>query len=770
MIFHKVNYIYNRILIQAKKHTSDMKKKKTKGRKIVKSVFVFLIIVIIVVLTSATTLLFVVGSDITVNSETLNNRGSRLTVLNAQGNKIDTSSVVHEYANYNEINLNIINAFVALEDKRFFEHNGIDIKRIIGATVSNIKAGKIKEGASTITQQLIKNTHLTREQTIKRKLTEAKLAIKLEKEYSKEQILEWYLNAIYFGNGIYGIKGASKRFFNKLPNEVSLREAAALAGVVKNPSKYSPITNFENSVGRADLVLKLMYENGFISESDYNSASDETLKINEENPEIYSAPYIQAVLDEAVRLLGVSENDLIYQEYTIKTYFSEFDQRTLFDRYMMEEYFIANENGQRPSSSALLINNDTRGISAYYTNQPYSVYKLMRQPASAIKPFVVYAPAYEYGIISPITPILDEPIDIDGYSPQNYDKTYHGYVSAKQALMYSYNIPAVKIMNYTGIDKSISVAQNFGINFAVEDKNLAVALGAMTYGVNMVDFCGAYATLANNGLYTKAGFISEIINSKGQTVYKRNEISVRSVSEETAYLINSVLLECAKSGTAKKLSHLPYEIAAKTGTGSNGNDAWCMSYTTEYTLGIWYGNLSNNQRSALNSTVTGGSYPAILTRDIYSDIYIDKKPRNFTIPEGVEKLKIDNYYLESEQKVLLAPDYLSDSEYTEEWFSKKYSPSEYSTPAAPSFSDFSITIEDKKVKIEFKASSRYSYEIYRMPLLSESSLLASYENLNEQIVFVDEDPPYYTPTEYYIVVYAEDESLGTVIRKTIFIL
>ena len=770
MIFHKVNYIYNRIFFQAEMHTSDMKKKKTKGKRIIKSVFVFLVITIIVVLTSATTLLFVIGSDITVNSDTLNNSGSRLTVLNAQGNKIDTSSVVHEYSNYNEISVNIINAFVALEDKRFFEHKGIDVKRIVGATVNNIKAGEIREGASTITQQLIKNTHLTREQTIERKITEAKLAIQLEKQYNKEQILEWYLNAIYFGNGIYGIKGASKRFFNKLPEEVTIREAAILAGVVKNPTRYSPLTNSDNSIMRANLVLKIMYENSFINESEYNQASKETVNIYDTNSEIYSAPYIQAVLDEAVNLLGVSENDLIYQEYTIKTYFSENEQRDLFDRYQMEEYFLPNDNGVRPSSSALLINNETRGVSAYYTNQPYSVFKLMRQPASAIKPFVVYAPAFEYGVIAPITPILDEPIEIDGYSPQNYDKTYHGYVSAKKALMYSYNVPAVKILSYTGIEKSVDLAEQFGLNFAQEDENLAIALGAMTYGVNLLDFTGAYSTIANNGLYKKAGFISEIINSKGQTVYKRNNYSVQVISEDTAYLLSDALMECAKSGTAKKLSYLPFQIAAKTGTSSNGNDAWNMSYTTEHTLGIWYGNISNNQSSALNSTVTGGTYPSILARDIYSDIYSNNKPSNFSIPAGVQKLKIDKYYLETEQKILLAPEYLNPSEFTEEWFSKKYSPMEYSTPTVPSVTDFSITTENKKVKIEFLASSRYSYEIYRMPLLSNSTLLTTYEGENGNILFIDEDPPYLIPTEYYIVVYAEDETLGTVIRKTVFIL
>ena len=457
-------------------------------------------------------------------------------------------------------------AFISIEDKDFYKHNGLNKKRIIKAIINNLKSMSLKEGASTISQQLIKNTHLSNEKTFERKLKEMVLTKKLEKNFSKDEILESYLNIIFFGNNCYGLESASKYYFNKDAEDLNLNESCTLAGMIKSPSKYSPILHYENSVQRRNLVLSEMEKDGKISIDEKINTQNQpiTLDITQKNQNKLNT-YSQASIDEASKILKIPAKQIAIAGYKIHTYLNTEKQTALKNALENNEY-------ENIDNAGIVIDSTTHGVTAFQGNSNFKVLDLKRQPASCLKPLLVYAPALNEGVVSPSTQILDEPIKIGSYSPSNVNKKFSGYISVTDAVKNSINIPAIKVLSYIGIDTGKQYAQKLGIDFDEQDDSYALALGGMTYGVNIKDLATAYTTFANNGEFSDSTFIQYITDKNNKLVYIHKPISQMVFREDSAYLMTNILQETAKSGTSRKLSTITNtEIASKTGTVGKKN-------------------------------------------------------------------------------------------------------------------------------------------------------------------------------------------------------
>lgn len=542
------------------------------------------------------------------------------------------------YVRYDDLNKHTVDAFVAIEDKRFFSHNGIDYRRFASALVSNIKAGKFREGASTITQQLIKNTHLSGEKTIKRKLNEMRLARRLESVYDKKQILESYCNILYFGSGIQGLGTASKIMFGKSAQELTIAESAALAAIINNPSKYSPYKNIENLNKRKNLVLSEMLKQKKITNDEFASASDEVLEFNN----FRQTQFVNGVIKDACKRLNCSEKQLFAQNYTLNTSFEPSivdSARQILNAKLNCKY----------AARILVLKNETGAIVCDETNRNNYINE-KRSPASTIKPFVSYAPALESGY-NPLSQINDEPTSFGDYSPHNYRDIYRGYQSLKDCLIYSSNIAAVSLLNDIGIECGKSTAAACGLSFANNDDTLAIALGGMTNGVTLIDLANAYRTFANGGIHSAPRYLSSADNDIGMELCRPVDMKKVAVRDDTAYLITDMLMECARRGTAKKLKYIG-NIAAKTGTNGdkNGNrDCYCIAYTPVYTIAVWYGSEDN---VPIENSMTGATCSAdIAELSKLCDLGTDKE---FAMPDSVAYYDIDDLELRTTHNVYLA--------------------------------------------------------------------------------------------------------------------
>jgi len=533
------------------------------------------------------------------------------------------------------------NAFIAKEDKRFFKHNGIDYIRILGALKSNILSGEYKEGGSTITQQLIKNTHLTQEKTIKRKLKEIKLAKELEKEFSKEEILNHYLDTVYFGNGINGISGAALYYFNKSAKDLTIAESAILSGIISAPSVYNPVNNLSLSQEKGKMVVNLMEEQGYITESEKQAAIIEidNISIYKNKPSFLT--YLQMAENEALEILKVKKLPL-NSNIEIKTYLNINLQKELEKITESEKTKAFASGGTMPGIASMVLDNNSGGIVAFTGESAHNLYTLKRQPASTIKPVLVYGPAFEYGSYSPASYINDEYININGYSPTNATKKYYGLTTIRDNIARSTNVPAVKLLHEIGIEKSKKYASSLGITFHENDNNLALALGGFTEGVTLKELATSYMAIANGGKYQNSGFVKEIIIN-GKQVYHRESNPVQAVSAESAYLITDSLKSTASYGTARKLNTLNIPIASKTGTNYvNGNnvDGFNVSYTTQHTFLSWIGELGESG-SSNDSLYNGSTYPTIIVKKAAEFLYKNNKPQDFVMPSGIQKINLD---------------------------------------------------------------------------------------------------------------------------------
>lgn len=672
-----------------------------------KFIKVFLIILFICILACLIGVAFYISSiyvsarAMPLNKEALSSPYISLQVFDSENRPIKEDNEINKaVVNISNISDSTKNAFISIEDKSFYNHHGVNYKRIFKAMINNLKARSLKEGASTITQQLVKNTQLTSEKTFERKIKEIALAQRLEKNYTKDEILELYLNVIYFGNNCYGIENASNYYFSKDAKYLSLEESAMLAGLIKSPAKYSPIKNYDNALSRRNLVLKEMYQDKCISASEYNLAKNSPINLNINNqPKNKLNSYSQASIDEAEEVLGIPARQIALKGYKIYTYQNSEKQEAL-DEALKKQNISSDYAG-------IVIDNEGHSIVAYNGNSIFKILDAKRQPGSCIKPILVYGPALNEDIIYPCSQLLDEKTTISDYTPKNVGGVYRGYVSARDALSKSINIPAVKVLSYVGIDKAKAYAEHMGIEFDAKDDSYTLALGGMTYGVNIKDLAGAYSSFANNGSYSKPRFISFITDKNNKLIYINKPKTEQVMREDSAYLLTDMLRTCAKTGTAKKLASLGIDIASKTGTVGKKNskqnlDAWNVSYTKDQTCAVWLGNLDNSPID-----YAGGNQPTEIVKNYFSLV---SDISTFDRPSSIVERDIDETELNENHRIMLANVYMPERYKHKELFSSLNLPSDISEKFTKIDDvNFASKVENDSAVITFDAKNYLTY-------------------------------------------------------------
>ncbi|MBQ7306903.1 MAG: transglycosylase domain-containing protein, partial [Clostridia bacterium] len=582
-----------------------------------------------------------------INKLVLSN--SKITLYDNLNNPLTAYADNQKHIKITELNDYTKNAFISIEDKNFYNHNGINPKRMVKALFTNIKNGYIKEGASTISQQLIKNTHLKNEKTIKRKIKEIMLTTKLENSMSKDDILETYLNIIYFGNSSYGIESASLNYFNKSAKDLSISESALLAGLIKSPNTYSPLNNMEKAITRRNLVLSQMKKDGYITDTEYQKAINEDIVLSKNN--LIVSIYEQGALNEACEILALSEKSISEYGYKIYTYLDNTLQNDL-DNITQDYSFYHKNSFNNIADSQAIIMDKNGHILAYSGKSNLNLAKLQRSPASTLKPILCYTPALEKNLISPASIINDEKININGYSPNNVGNTFSGNVSVRYAIEKSLNIPSVKTLQMIGIENGKNFAKRVGIEFDKNDTNYALALGAMTKGIKFKDLVGSYTMFLNSGYFSKPTFIKKIEDSFGRPIFINNDLKEKVIKSETAYLMTDMLKSSTKNGTSKRLGDLPFDVAGKTGTQGIKNtnlntDAYSIAYTQDHLFGVWLGNPSGDNKFNLEGSNNGGTYATSMLKAIIKNTYKNEYPSSFNIPSNIEKVELDSILLKN---------------------------------------------------------------------------------------------------------------------------
>jgi penicillin-binding protein 1A len=563
------------------------------------------------------------------------------------------------YAKYDEIPGRMIEAIIAIEDTSFFEHFGINVGAIFRALAKDIKAGKKVEGASTITQQLVKNVLLTREKRIERKIKEIFISIKLERILTKEEILERYLNEVYLGHGYYGVKTAANGYFRKNLNELTLKEMAMIVSLPKAPSFYNPIRRYEHNIARANAVLRRMHDLGWINHSTYKKSMAERPKVYNDTRTKNLAPY---VIDVAKADLEKRFKDLSYGGYRIKLSIDLEAQKIAKDslKYGYEKIkkIINDENETKELNGAMVtIDSKTGDILALVGGVNYEISNFNRATqskrsiGSAIKPFI-YQLALNIGY-NPATKIPDisrtyklkeaeaggENLDLneseynesDYWKPQNYEKNTLGLVSLRYALIHSRNLATINLVNSLGLDSVIRGMYAFGFNKIPH--NLSLSLG--TVGANLIKFSEEYTIFSNYGQKVKPRLILEIQNIKKELDIKNQVESIFVIEPKQAYLMVDILKDVVKKGTGRNARVKGIEIAGKTGTTNDFVDAWFCGFTPSTQTIVWFGNDNN---TPLAKKMSGGKASAPVFKRFYTE-YLKIHPelkRKFEIPEGIK--------------------------------------------------------------------------------------------------------------------------------------
>ena len=587
------------------------------------------------------------------------------------------------WVSISELQPSTVYAFISAEDARFFEHEGVDVIRIAGAIVADIKAGSYVQGASTISQQLIKLSHLTSEKTISRKAEEAALAYEMERQYSKEDILEMYLNYVYFGGGYYGIEAAAEGYFGVHASDLTLDQSAMLAGILKSPSGYAPHINYAASINRRNNILRLMQDYGYITDDEKKQAAAKRPTILHDKNEEYSGYYTDAVTKSAAALMGITVDELIRGGYNIYSAMDSDIQHYCEEMFKNGELFPAED-----SEAAIVVLEPSTGmVVAMVGGRSYTggisfnrATDIRRQPGSVIKPVIAYAPAFEYLNYTAADMILDEETTFADYTPSNYGNKYYGWVTVREAVTKSLNVPAVKTLSAVGVYRAKDFAKRCGIEFDDKDDSLALALGGFTYGVSPLQIAGAYSCFASGGIYNTPTLIKKITDRNGLTVYEYRQDSRRVMSEANAYILTSMLKSVVTEGTGHRLNTLDIPIAGKTGTVglANGNrDAWMAGYTPEYTAVVWQG-YDSDRLGLLPSSATGGTYPALMLYELFNHIYPDGRSGDFEKPESVKQYSIDAKTLKKQHKVVLANAMTPQSSRVTEYFTEETAPEDVS--------------------------------------------------------------------------------------------
>ncbi len=545
------------------------------------------------------------------------------------------------YVKYKDIPPHLIEALVAIEDTSFFEHGGINFEAIFRALLKDIKAMKLVEGASTLTQQLIKNTILTRKKTLSRKLKEAILAYKIESVLTKEQILERYLNQVYFGHGYYGVRTASLGYFNKDLNELSLKEIAMLVGLPKAPSSYDPTKHIDLSISRANRVINRLFKLGWIDKKTYKKALDEHPIVFDNTLSKNRAPY---VVDEAIKRASKKFTDLktggykIYLGIDLKL--QQLARKSLKVGYdgILTRYKDANTS--LLNGAMVVLDNKTGDVLAMVGGIDYQkshfnrATQSRRQPGSSFKPFI-YLDALNLGYngqtkIPDISRVYVDKKRDKKWKPKNYEENFEGLITLENALVHSRNLATINLLSALGMDSVYKDLSKEG--FKKIPYNLSMALGS--FGISPYDFAGFYTTFSNYGVRVKPRLITKIIN-------KFDEVEINNVKEKKittpsqAFLMIDIMKQVVKRGTGRKARVKGIETAGKTGTTNKYIDAWFCGFTPDIEVLTWFGNDDNSpmKRGETGGRSAGPAFANFVKN--YIKLYPQTK-RKFDIPKGVK--------------------------------------------------------------------------------------------------------------------------------------
>lgn len=569
------------------------------------------------------------------------------------------------YIEYEDIPIYVKQAIISTEDKRFYKHNGIDYRGIMRAVVAMIQDGEVTQGGSTITQQLARTVFLSNERTWERKIEEMYIAVELEKKYSKEEILEFYLNNVYFANGYYGIEAAAQGYFGTDVSHLSLSQMIYLCAIPNNPTLYNPLTHADKTQARRDRILKSMLEDQVISESSYQTAVAEQIKTTEpeEIKNNYAETYTYYCATRALMEL---------EDFEFQTVFSDDEEKTAYDREYQSLYDTCNKKlftgGYRIYTSldldaqsqlqtsvdevlagfgeksdegiyelqgaAVCIDNTTGMVRAiiggrsqddvegYTLNRAFQSF---RQPGSAIKPLIVYTPALERGY-TPDTTVVDEPI-ADG--PVNGDGTYSGAMSLRQAVARSKNTIAWKIFEELTPEVGISYLEAMGFsNLDANDKRLPASIGGFTNGVSPLEMAKGYATIKNDGGYRNPTCIMKITDADGEVIYQADQTASVIYKENACRQMTDMLQTVITSGTGRGYSLGMMPCAGKTGTTNDNKDGWFVGYTPYYTTSVWVGYDIPKEVPGLG----GGTYPGKIWHGFMSWLHEGLEPVDFIHP------------------------------------------------------------------------------------------------------------------------------------------
>ena len=601
-----------------------------------------------------------------------------------------TNGFKHEYVAYNEIPQQLIDAFISVEDKRFFEHNGIDRLRSAKAAANFFLFHNSSFGGSTITQQLVKNLTGNGEKTVERKLTEAFSAMDLEERYDKSEILEMYLNIINLAHGCRGIGAASRYYFSKSVGDLTLCESAAIAAITNNPSKFDPQKHPEENKARREIVLKCMLDQGYISKNDYDIALNEelSLKVADQKNETVNSWYIDAVIEDVIsdysEKYGISK-----QNAAVLLYNGGYKIYTAMDKHLqdiVDEYFQNTDNfpidaeGRSPLSSMIVINPNSGDVLAVAGNigkkrgnriQNFAT-MTKRPPGSTIKPLSVYAPAFERRLINWASIIEDSPVQ-DGQLgspwPSNANKKYIGDVTVKYSVANSLNTVAVKVLHKLGreasfdfLTKSLNI---YSLNEETDMGDASLALGQPSKGITLRELTSAY-TIFQNGIMCKSRTYYKVTDSSGRIILDNESVQKKVISDETATIMTKLLQAVVSEGTACGYIDLEdIEVAGKTGTTQYNNDKYFIGYTPNLLAGVWQGYEYPKPIDCFD-----GNYSIYIWNDVMNLIYGNTEyarteVMRFPISKNVQKLSYN-------KKSSLPPSEFDNPEDIEDgWFEVK---------------------------------------------------------------------------------------------------
>lgn len=571
-------------------------------------------------------------------------------IYDVHGNLITT---VHATENRLPVKLSQVpkdlqNAFIATEDNRFYSHHGVDPIGIMRAIWVNIAHDGVAEGGSTITQQLARNAFLTQDRTLKRKIMEAMLAIRIEQYYTKQEILEMYLNQIYFGQGAYGVQAAAHVYFGKNVQDLDLAQSAMLAGLPQSPNYYSPLTNYKAGKARQAVVLGQMVKYDYIDQATADKAKDEDLGLREKSEAAHSdnnaSYFIDYVISEIAEKYG---DDAVYKD-GLKIYTTidmKAQDAAVQAMHNLPNFYTDDKGLTQPQGALIAINPHNGYIVAMVGGRGDDSFNRAvlaeRQPGSAFKPFV-YLAAIQDGM-TPGTVMDDKKIEFNGWSPKNYEGTYSGQMTLRYALQHSVNTVAVQLADAVGMRKVLNLVSSLGITTLDDskDNNLAAALGGLTNGVKPIDMAVAYGTLVNGGVKVKPVAITKIVDRNGQVVEENSTEEQRVVDPKYAYVITNMLESVMSGGTGGGAS-IGRPAAGKTGTTDESKDAWFVGYTPDLVAAVWMG---DDYGIETLDGITGGTVPAVIWRDFMSQALnaMEIPASDFTVPPGAASIANQGY-------------------------------------------------------------------------------------------------------------------------------